>query len=165
MSLSETLKMHETRLTKLFFLMIVFFLMAAWQNSQAQDKVVLQPKDSTQKAMTIYYLKFSLEKPLPADAVFVFLFDDAFDLSNAEVAGSSTINGGFALKKDGQKLMISRTGIGDTLPPNKKAELKFALIKNPDNPGNNFAVDVEIDGGDAGVLLKKSVTVSITPKK
>ncbi|NOZ60120.1 MAG: hypothetical protein GXO74_00410 [Calditrichaeota bacterium] len=165
MSLNETFRTNETKFFKFFLLALVFLTVGGWQFALAQDQAILLPKDSTQKAETIYYLKLALSKPIPADAVFIFQFDAAFDLSNTEIAGSSSINGGFEIKVDGQKLTISRTGLGEEIPAKKKVELKFALVKNPDQAAKDFPVDIEIQGGDVGVLLKTRVTISIEAKK
>ncbi len=161
MSLFETLTRFETKFKVQVALLIVlsgFFLSA---NARAQNSVTFFPKDSSKNALTIYVLKFSLEKALPSDAAFRFLFSDGFDLSHVEIAGSSTINGGFEIEVKGQEVLISRTGLGDEIPAKKKAALKFALVINPDKAQENYPLDIEFLGGDAGVLYKTRVNIAI----
>lgn len=158
MSLSETIQGVETKLSALIAL--IFALLFS-STASAQNLLSLYPKDSSKSALTIYVLEFSLEQSVPSDASFSFTFSEGFDVSLVEVAGSSNINGGFKLSVKDNQVIIDRTGLGDALPAGEKANLKFALVKNPDAAGENYSATVKISAPDVGTIITKTIQIKI----
>lgn len=107
---------------------------------------------------SIYMLSFTTRDTLPADAVFELTFPPEFELSQLEVAGSRTMNGGIKLTKDRQKVLLKRTGLGRAVPPGKKVSLKFGLIRNPSNLNKAYIVKVVLRSQAKNIDLMNSDT-------
>ncbi|RKY90591.1 hypothetical protein DRQ15_07065 [candidate division KSB1 bacterium] len=66
-------------------------------------------------------------------------------MSRVKLAGSSTINGGFKVSVDGQRVAIKRSGLGRPILPGENVEVKFANVRNPVAEGE-YVITVEILG-------------------
>jgi len=109
------------------------------------DSLSVKPIDPEAGEVSIYQVSFVLSDTLPSDAVIIVTFPEGFDLSRVKVAGSSTINGGFKVSVDGQRVAIKRSGLGRPIPPGESVDVKFANVINPAREGK-YAITVEILG-------------------
>ena len=109
------------------------------------DSLSVKPVNPEAEAITIYEVSFVLSDTLPSDAVIMVTFPDGFDLSRVKLAGSSTINGGFKVSVDGQRVAIKRSGLGRPILPGENVEVKFANVRNPVAEGE-YVITVEILG-------------------
>ena len=109
------------------------------------DSLSVKPVNPEAEAITIYEVSFVLSDTLPSDAVIMVTFPDGFDLSRVKLAGSSTINGGFKVSVDGQRVAIKRSGLGRPILPGESVEVKFANVRNPVAEGE-YVITVEILG-------------------
>jgi len=110
------------------------------------DSLSVKPVNPEAEAITIYeVINFVLSDTLPSDAVITVTFPDGFDLSRVKLAGSSTINGGFKVSVDGQRVAIKRSGLGRPILPGENVEVKFANVRNPVAEGE-YVITVEILG-------------------
>ena len=160
MSLNGTFKANDTKFATLVLVaMLATSLLVS--NSYGENSINFFPKDATTEALTIYILEFSLEQPIPANANFRFTFPAEFDLAMVEIAGSSSINGGFEVSVKENQVQIARSGLGDEVPAGKKTDLKFALVKNPTEKKDDYPVTITILGADDSILLETVVNVKI----
>ena len=112
-----------------------------------------------------YQINFEISKPIPAKAIIRITFPDEFDLSDLIIAGSTTINGGFDLSVKNQVVTMKRSGLGKEIPANNKVDVKFAIVKNPDQPADNYKILIEIlDNGELNIL-KRETSQKILPAK
>jgi hypothetical protein len=85
--------------------------------------------------------------------MFRVTFPPEFDLSDLLIAGSTTINGGFEIAVDKQVIVMKRSGLGKELPANEDADLKFAIVRNPGKPADDYKILIEIlDGGEKSIF-------------
>jgi len=116
----------------------------AWAASDSLRVRAIPPETG---AVSIYEVSFSLSQPLPADGSLILTFPQPFDLSRVVMAGSSTINGGFRVSVEGQRVILARSGLGRVIPANEKVDVKFANVKNPPEPRDDYAIRVEVLNG------------------
>lgn len=101
------------------------------------DSVLLLSKNGGANRPAIYTLRFALEDSIRRSAELTILFPAIFDLSALEIAGSTDVDGGLKLTKQGQRVTVSRTGRGRIVPPGTPVEVKLGLIKILQPPGDN----------------------------
>lgn len=168
MYLSETYKKFNTKYKFLLLLMLLMGLVIS-----TNDLAVAVPADSIEviakhpeiNESSIYQITFLASKPIPSNAIIQVTFPAEFDLSDLMIAGSTTINGGFVLKVDQQVVTMKRSGLGREIPANEKVDIKFAIIKNPKQPADNYNIKVEILGEDKRSILKEDKRQKIIPAK
>jgi len=153
----ESRMAHSRRILFLITCFVVFLNSSAF----AQDAVKIRPVNSKPKAVSIYELSFTTTETLNPDGQISIVFPDNIDLSKVRAAGSSTINGGFKTRVDGNKIILSRTGLGRRILPNKKVDVKFANIVNPTT--GEFSVVVEFQS-KVTPPIKKSPPLSVIIK-
>jgi len=112
-----------------------------------------------------YQINFQISKPIPAKTIIRVTFPDEFDLSDLIIAGSTTINGGFDLSINRQIVTIKRSGLGREIPANEKVDLKFAIVKNPAQPSDDYKIVIELLDKDEINILKKESVQKILPVK
>lgn len=112
--------------------------------SQSFDSLTVQAIKAAPNKATLYEIAFSTRDTLASDAEILLTFPPECDLSALEIAGSSTINGGWTLAKNRQQVTLRRTGLGDAIAPAKRVSLKLGLIKNPADFNAAHRVEVEI---------------------
>ena len=60
---------------------------------------------------------------------------------------------------------MKRSGLGKEIPANNKVDVKFAIVKNPDQPADNYKILIEIlDNGELNIL-KRETSQKILPAK
>ncbi|MFQ5864705.1 MAG: hypothetical protein ACE5IW_05690 [bacterium] len=130
-----------------------------------QDSVKVIPLNPVVGAISIYQISFVTSDTLfPHGQIFV-TFPENFDLSRVKIANSININGGFKVSVNGNKLVLSRTGLGRSIMPNERVEVKFANIKNPSESDKQFTVEVEFQNkSDQQIQRKEKVRVVLKAK-
>ena len=105
-----------------------------WSLSQSRElptALKLRALRAEPGKVSLYELSFTTKDTLDSKAEMTFNFPPAFDLSALEIASSTNINGGFKILKEGNRVTVRRTGLGDPVPPGREVSLQLGLIKNP----------------------------------
>jgi len=160
MYLNETLKNVETKKFTYVFFFINFFLIHVVSGFSA-DSVLVKAKNNEADVKSIYEVQFSISQAIPSEAEMIVTFPEYFDLSEVLLAGSTTINGGFDLKVEAPKVIITRSGLGRIIEPNEKVDIKFANVRNPSKPADNYKIKVEIKNDLQGTIIEKEDTIKI----
>ncbi len=133
------------------------------QNAQRLTPPAANPADFTIRALraepgkpSLYDIHFTTRDTLDPLAEMTFDFPRALDLRLLEVASSTSINGGFKIFREGNVVRIRRTGLGETIPPGKKVELKLGLITSPQNLSGNFEIVFELRSATGKVKLGRT---------
>jgi len=124
----------------------------AWAQKPSLEQLQVVPLDAHLGKATIYKIAFVLTDTLPSDALVEVIFSEGFDLRFAQIAGSPTVNGGFAVEVDSQKVIVYRKGEGDPVPAGRPVELLLSLIKNPPGPDLEYSVLVSVTRKEGKVL-------------
>ncbi len=168
MYLFETYNISLFRL-RFFLLLNLLFGLTINTNSLfgvvPADTVEVIAKHPEVNKSAIYQINFVVSKPIPPKAIIRVSFPAGFDLSNLMIAGSTSINGGFILTVDGQVVTMKRSGLGREIPANEKVDIKFAIVKNPDHPADNYSIAVEILDEDNKTIIKEEKRQKIFPAK
>ena len=128
------------------------------------DSIKVTPLDPKVNVSTLYRLSFVVTDTIPTDAQFALNFPDGFDLSQVTLAGSKTMNGGFKVTVAGQEVVIRRQGEGATIYPDKKVNLLFSTVKNPDTSNANYLLQIRIlDGRGNSLTNVQTSSFAITP--
>lgn len=116
---------------------------------------------------SLYEVSFVTTDTLPPNASLVVTFPQEFDLSQLEIAGSSTINGGFTLQRKDREVFLRRTGLGSKIPPGKKVSIQLGLIVNPANLSASHQVRVQLPAAapSAAATVKNQAVQFITSVK
>ncbi len=168
MYLSETYKKPNTKCNFILVLMLLIGLVIS-----TTDLVIAVPEDTVEviaknpeiSKSSVYQINFVVSKPIPPRAIIRVTFPDEYDLSDLMIAGSTTMNGGFVLKVDQQVATMRRSGLGREIPANEKVDIKFAIVKNPKQPADDYNIKVEILGEDEKSILKEDKKQKIIPAK
>jgi hypothetical protein len=168
MYLSETYKNTDTGSKVLLVLMLLMSILIF-----AGKSVIAAPADTIEVIArhpesgerSTYQINFKVSKQIPAKAVIRITFPDEFDLSDLIVAGSTTINGGFDLSVNKQVATIRRSGLGKEIPANTKVDIKFAIVKNPDQPADNYKIVIELLDVNEKSFLRSEKFQKILPAK
>ena len=131
----------------------------------AADSLAVYAVSPTPGQRSIYELRFSLSQPLPPDAVFEIHLPPALNPNEVKVVGSQTIDGGFRLRKQGNVLLVERTGRGHVVPAGKTVDLKLANFRNPKVLDAGLQVRLVIRRGGRSVAdVSSSVRWAAPPK-
>ncbi|MDZ7359596.1 MAG: hypothetical protein ONB46_02560 [candidate division KSB1 bacterium] len=112
--------------------------------SSGRDSLAVKALRAEAGKPSLYEVSFVTMDTLAPNAAIAMTFPTAFDLSQLEIAGSSTINGGFTLERKGQEVLIRRSGLGAKIPPGKKVSIQLGLIVNPANLSASHQVRVQL---------------------
>jgi hypothetical protein len=93
---------------------------------------------------SLYEVSFVTTDSLSSRATIMIAFPQEFDLRQLEIAGSSTINGGFTLERKDREVLLRRTGLGAPIPPGKQVSIQLGLIVNPANLSASHQVRVQL---------------------
>lgn len=129
----------------------------------AQEQITISPLFREPGVNSIYEIKFTPTKAIPADAQFKVIFPEGFDLTKVKIAGSSTINGGFKTSVKDSVVLIERSGLGNIVAAGENVDLQFTTVKNPVTD-KNYTITVEIQEKDGRLISKKLNTVNIRQK-
>ena len=163
MYLNETYKNFGTG--KFIFLVTVFSFLISFNAVKgiAADSIIVKAKHSDVEASSIYEIYFSIAQEIPQKAVIVVTFPENFDLAGVIIAGSTTINGGFEVTVDGSKVLLKRSGLGRIIKPYEKVDVKFANVKNPSEPADDYKIKVELKNESEITIIEKVETFKIVP--
>jgi len=112
--------------------------------SWAQEGLAVKALRAAPRQASIYEITFSTSDVLAVDAEVRMTFPAAYDLSGLEIVGSTSINGGLTFSRDGQRVIVKRTGLGAVVPSGQKVGLQLGLIKNPSTFANAEPVRIEV---------------------
>lgn len=168
MYLCETLKSSGKKKMRLVLSTMVIlanfhFLKAALPTPE--DSLLLVAKNPEAKASSIYQIDFEMSKAISPRASIHVKLPEAFDLSSLLVVGSNTINGGFEMMIKDRTITLQRSGLGREIKPNEKVDVKFAIIKNPTNPGDNYLIEIEVFDDSNKSIIHKQESLKILPIK
>jgi hypothetical protein len=128
---------------KLLYLCSLLIVCAAW-SSLAQEKMTVKALRAAPRKASIYEVTFSTTEALARDAEIRLTFPASYDLSELDIAGSTSINGGMTLTRNGQRVIVKRGGLGTVVPRGQQVSLQLGLIKNPATFANAEPVRVEV---------------------
>jgi len=160
MYLFETDKSNDTKMLHFFLIFGIILTYATTLWSIPADNVILYASDIGLNSKSSYTLELSIDKDIPATAIIVCEFPSSFELNNVIVAGSTTINGGFALRVKENKIILKRSGLGDVVKANSKVDIKFAEIKNPNIEFDDANVRIKITDDEERVIVSSNVKVN-----
>lgn len=167
MYLFETFRWNKAA-NKYVFLFILMISMLAVSIGPTMalpaDSIEVVAKNPESTANSIYQLKFSISKPIPQNAMFRVTFPVEFDLSDLLIAGSATINGGFEIVVENKTVVMKRSGLGREIAANETADLKFAIVKNPGQPADDYTIVIEILDGEEKSIFKTEKKHKILPQ-
>jgi hypothetical protein len=129
------------------------------------DTVVVIARHPESGERSTYQINFQVSTPIPAKAIIRVTFPDEFDLSDLIIAGSTTINGGFDLSVNKQVVTMKRSGLGREIPANEKVDVKFAIVKNPGQPSDNYKIVIEILDAEEKSFIRSEKFQKILPAK
>ncbi|MEK7729272.1 MAG: hypothetical protein AAB354_12730 [candidate division KSB1 bacterium] len=128
------------------------------QNSQRPSS----PADFSLRALraelgkaSLYDLHFTTRDTLDPLAEMVFEFPRELDLSQLHLASSTSINGGFKIFREGNVVRVRRTGLGETILPDRQVELKLGLIISPQSLAGNLEITFELRSARGEVQLAR----------
>ncbi|RMD89468.1 MAG: hypothetical protein D6813_10630 [Calditrichaeota bacterium] len=146
-----------------FFTGFVILFLIRPSFAATADSVKIHPLQPQAESVSIYEISFVTTEELQPKAQIVVIFPAEFDLSKVKIANSFTINGGFNVEVQGNRVVLKRTGQGDTIPAGKKVEVLFANVKNP--PDRSYSVEVGIVNENNINTQFKKLNVLIEPKR
>ena len=149
---------------KIAVLWIIALLWGSGVLAQTPEPSSLKPLDPRPGAFTLYTLSFTAPDTVPPDGVLHLNFPQAFSLAQVSLAGSSTMNGGFAVEVNGRELRIRRGGEGQPVPQGTAVDVKFSLVKNPAAEGDYSVTWLLEDAAGNALAGPFTVSVSITKK-
>lgn len=158
MCLIETYKKIET-ITVILILFIAVFINDIF--ALPVDTVVVKPKDAGVGKNSIYEIYFSLEKEISNNASIFITFPDSFNLAGITIAGSTTIDGGFDLTVNDRQIVLKRSGLGRKIKPYEKVSVKFANVRNPSLPSDDYQIKVEIKNDSNNIIVTENKKISI----
>lgn len=132
---------------------------ASARKNAGRDSLAVKALHATPGKPSLYEVSFVTTDSLSANALITLTFPKAFDLSQLEIAGSGTINGGFALTRKGQEVQVRRTGLGVSIPPGKRVSLQLGLIGNPTSFSASHQVRVQLPATRAAAATTKNMDV------
>ena len=160
MYLIETLKYLRTvKFITIFALLLLCNVVSA----TPADTVKINARNGEAGEKSIYELYFSVEQEITPNASVVVSFPEDFDLSGVTIASSTTINGGFEVSVNNSSVILKRTGLGKSIPPNEKVNIKFANVKNPDSAVSNQKVTIEIRNDNNQTVLNRQEEIQVVP--
>lgn len=129
------------------------------QSAGAADTLAVYLLNPEPAERSICELRFTLSKSLPPKASFRLRFPDGFDLRELLVVGSDRIDGGFRLHREGQEVIVARSGRGHAIPAGTEVDLKLANVRVPAEIVANLRVRMTVEAaGTATVDLEASVS-------
>ncbi len=128
------------------------------------NSVKVQPLSSRAGNASVYEVRFKLTEAFPSTGSLTLEFPQEFDLSQAILAGSPNVKGGFKVFVDGQKVRLQRSGLGQAIPAGKEVVVRVANVKNPKSAGQ-FSVKLDVQAGKRILGTADAVSFSILPRK
>lgn len=139
--------MNKMRCLRSLFALCALFLastLSAQTTPSRADSFTIQALKAQPGSNSLYEIAFIPRDTLATDAEIVINFPAACALSELEIAGSTDINGGLQLTRDGQQVTVRRSGLGDALPPGQRVSLKLGMIGNPEDLNASYAAEVTV---------------------
>jgi len=121
----------------------------------AQDIISVKATQTTPRTAAAYQFLFTTEQELAKDAEVDIVFPSYFILSQAVLADSRTINGGFLVTVKNDTVKVKRSGMGSVIPRGRTVDLLLASIINPREMASNYEFGILIRSANAPVMKKK----------
>ncbi len=139
----------------------------AQAQSSAKDDLRIQALYAEPGKPSVYEIAFTTKETLPPEAEFSFEFPAEFDLAQLQIAGSPDMKGGFTLKRDKQKVVVQRSGLGQSVASGTLVRLRLGAIVNPKNLESSRAVamQVRLSARSAWTTLAKQSIAFMAAKK
>lgn len=154
------------RALSIYSFILSLFLVSLLLAQAPADSLQVKALNPEAGAASLYTLEFNLADTLYPDAQFEVAFPAGFDVSKVTIAGSKAINGGFAVKVEGQKVLVTRKGEGAVKLPGEKVDVMFAVITNPADPETNHQIHVSLKKSQEATRTKElNGSILITAKK
>jgi len=163
MYLFETYNDFKTIICRWLIVLLIIF--SGTSLVLAADEIDLKPQHVEVEKNSIYELFFSIEKEISPKAIVTIEFPTNFDLSGVLIAGSATINGGFSLSVEQNKVVIKRSGLGRTIKPNEKVDIKFANVRNPATAADDYRIKINIKNDENITIIDKENNLKIVSNK
>lgn len=129
----------------LFFLIGGFFSpISGYGQTIILDSLVVNPLLPKTNVNTLYNISFISSVEIVSNSQFIINFPDEFILDHLNLVGSSNINGGLLLIRDGQKVTVKRRGEGSVIEPGKRVNLALSIIKNPGIVNSNYQIQFHL---------------------
>ncbi|NUO83212.1 hypothetical protein HUU05_24330 [candidate division KSB1 bacterium] len=116
----------------------------AWAQSEKQTELRIHALHAEPGRPSVYEVAFTATEKLAPEAEFSFEFPAEFDLTQLQIAGSPDINGGFTLKRDKQKVLVQRSGLGQSIAAGTFVRLRLGAIGNPKIGESSNAIVVQM---------------------
>jgi len=162
-------KLSSNKTAAFAFIFSLFFLNPIWAQPKptstasaanpGRDSLAVKALRAEPGKPSLYEVSFVTTDSLAPNATLVVTFPREFDLRQLEIAGSSTINGGFTLERKGQEVRLRRSGLGAKIPPGKKVSIQLGLIGNPANLSASHQVRVQLPAAAPSAATTKNKEV------
>lgn len=152
-------KFGEIMRLTLIILIVLLSLPISW--ASPQDSVRINPINPSSGANSIYQISFVARDILHSRGAIAITFPEEFNLSELKMANSTTINGGFKVSVERNKVILQRTGLGRKVMPNESVEIKFAVIKNPPEFTREYQAKVEFLDDDSRIQRSERVGIRL----
>lgn len=145
----------------LFFIFFTHsFPLVGYSQNSSIDSLIVHPFNSKVNAKTLYKISFISSGNIPSDAQFVFIFQDEFDLSQLNLAGSNKIDGGFTILTEDHRVIVRRRGEGHLVEQRTEVDLLLSIIKNPNVVRPIYLLQFQILDNQ-GVLITNNKTIPL----
>ena len=130
----------------------------------AVHSVSVRPLSPEAGRASVYEVRLTLTQTFPSAGSLTLEFPQDFDLSQAILAGSPNVKGGFKVFVDGRRVRIQRSGLGPAVPAGTEMIVRLANVRNPKSTGQ-FSVKLDVQAGKQILGTADGVAFSILPKK
>jgi hypothetical protein len=160
----ETQKINDTRNMFVVLAFLFGFLVLGSGICFAANTIALEAIHPQTNERSIYVVNISLDQEILPTAKILVTFPANFDLTEVIIAGSTTINGGFELLKEKSTVILKRSGLGRVIKHGEKVDVKFANVRNPSTPADNYTIKVEIQNTLEAKAIGKECRMKISAK-
>ncbi|NOY79000.1 MAG: hypothetical protein GXO76_14150 [Calditrichaeota bacterium] len=152
------------KLVKIFFWIFFLGTLGVTSTFASVKQISVTPLSPEAGKASVYEIAFSLTESFPSTGRVVLDFPADFDLSQAILAGSPNVNGGFKVFVEGQKVIVRRSGLGAAIAAGQSIILRVANIRNPKSAGT-YSLSFQVLAGKRVLGEVNSVSFSVLPRK
>ena len=110
----------------------------------AQESLTVKASNSMAFTRTLYTVEFIASETIHSNASFEIVFPKEYILTNKILAGSRTLNGGLKTSVVGDTVVVSRTGLGSSVPAGTKVDIMLSDIINPGKEGDSYQLTLRL---------------------
>ena len=131
-----------------------------------QDALSVSATQLTPEKQAAYIFVFSCPPALSPNASLEIFFPEAMDLEKLILADSRLMVGGFRVSVEQNRALVTRSGLGNTVPENSRIDLILAAVKNASDMEREYTFRVLVRDRDQVLLdLSDSVRVKNVEKQ